>query len=116
MRRTYLPMLKDVRKTTASLIGAAFEEVVFVPNATHAINTITGSIAWADGDVIVICQLVPSHPLSRAEIQARLNHLRRNSPNREMHMRSPFRCLHGGGQHQLSLPEISRRREDRGGA
>lgn len=57
MRRSWLPYLNKVRQQTASLIGGDQSELVIVPNATHAINTITGNIKWEEGDIVVLCSL-----------------------------------------------------------
>lgn len=37
----------------ASLVGAEHDEIVFVPNTTHGINTILRNIEWREGDVVV---------------------------------------------------------------
>ena len=60
MRRSWLPLLNDVRREVASLIGAQTNECVIVPNATHGINTIVSNIKWQAGDIIVICASVNS--------------------------------------------------------
>lgn len=44
-----------LRETVAKLIGAELDEVVFVPNATHALNTVLRNFEWREGDVIVGC-------------------------------------------------------------
>ncbi|KAK4684179.1 hercynylcysteine S-oxide lyase, partial [Tremellales sp. Uapishka_1] len=54
LRRTWLPLLRQVQSEVSELIGATPEEVVMVPNTTHGINNILTSIDWADGDVIVM--------------------------------------------------------------
>ncbi len=55
MRRSWLPLLNQVRTSLAEMIGADLGEVVLVPNATHGINTILRNIDWEDGDIIVMC-------------------------------------------------------------
>ncbi|KAL1949376.1 hypothetical protein VTO73DRAFT_8257 [Trametes versicolor] len=52
-RILYKPLLDKSRETVAKLIGAELDEVVFVPNATHALNTILRNFEWREGDVIV---------------------------------------------------------------
>ena len=37
----------------AKLIGAETDEVVLVPNATHALNVVLRNFEWREGDVIV---------------------------------------------------------------
>lgn len=50
-----------LRQTVAKLIGAELDEVVLVPNATHALNTVLRNFEWREGDVIVGCS---SHSLT----------------------------------------------------
>nr|AUN37957.1 L-cysteine desulfhydrase 1 [Ganoderma lucidum] len=40
-------------EAVAKLIGAEADEVVLVPNATHALNTVLRNFEWRDGDVLV---------------------------------------------------------------
>lgn len=48
-----LPLLTLRREQVAALVGAQHDEVVFVPNTTHGINTILRNIEWRQGDVIL---------------------------------------------------------------
>ncbi|PCH42561.1 PLP-dependent transferase [Wolfiporia cocos MD-104 SS10] len=52
-RITYMPLLREARKRVADLIGADHDEVVLVPNATHAINTVLRNFEWQEGDVLM---------------------------------------------------------------
>ncbi|EIW57456.1 PLP-dependent transferase [Trametes versicolor FP-101664 SS1] len=52
-RINYKPLLVQSRHTVAKLIGAELDEVVLVPNATHALNTVLRNFEWREGDVIV---------------------------------------------------------------
>ncbi|PCH42560.1 PLP-dependent transferase [Wolfiporia cocos MD-104 SS10] len=52
-RISYIPLLKDARKRVADVIGADHDEVVLVPNATHAINTVLRNLEWREGDVLM---------------------------------------------------------------
>ncbi|PSR75560.1 hypothetical protein PHLCEN_2v9040 [Hermanssonia centrifuga] len=52
-RVTYMPLLAEVRRQVAELIGAQNEEVVLVPNATHGLNTVLRNIEWREGDIIL---------------------------------------------------------------
>ena len=40
-------------EAVAKLIGADADEVVLVPNATHALNTVMRNFEWREGDVII---------------------------------------------------------------
>ncbi len=52
--RYILPELLDVsRAAVAPLLGVHTDEVVFVPNATTAINTVLRNLAFQQGDVIL---------------------------------------------------------------
>lgn len=44
-RFTYPPLLREARATVAPLLGAATDEVVFVPNATTGVNTVLRNLA-----------------------------------------------------------------------
>ncbi|KAI1797221.1 PLP-dependent transferase [Ganoderma leucocontextum] len=52
-RFTYIPLLAKSREALAKLIGAEADEVVLVPNATHALNTVLRNFEWRDGDVLI---------------------------------------------------------------
>ncbi|KAJ3935050.1 MAG: pyridoxal phosphate-dependent transferase [Lentinula lateritia] len=55
-RFTSIDLIRDVRKRMAKFVGAAHtEEVVFVPNASHGLNTILRSFIWEEGDIISSC-------------------------------------------------------------
>lgn len=41
------------RKLVADFIGVQDDEVVFVPNTTHGINTILRNFEWREGDIII---------------------------------------------------------------
>jgi len=53
MRLTYLPLLIHVRERLASFIGAAADELVLVPNASHGINTVLKNFEWQQGDILI---------------------------------------------------------------
>ncbi|KAI0026187.1 aminotransferase family protein-like protein [Xylariomycetidae sp. FL0641] len=53
VRFTYPKLLDEARAAVAPLLGAACEEVVFVPNALTGINTILRNLTYEDGDVIL---------------------------------------------------------------
>ncbi|RFU35281.1 hypothetical protein B7463_g1030, partial [Scytalidium lignicola] len=49
-----LPNLVDQsRQAIAPLLGVDVEEVVFVPNATTAVNTVLRNLKWEKGDVVI---------------------------------------------------------------
>lgn len=49
-----LPKLIDEsRHAIAPLLGAGVDEVVFVPNASTAVNTVLRNLKWSEGDVVV---------------------------------------------------------------
>ena len=41
------------RAAVAKLIGAETDEVVLVPNASHAYNVVLRNFEWREGDVII---------------------------------------------------------------
>ena len=53
IRKTVPKLLRESREAIAPLLGASPEEVVYVPNATTAINTVLRNLSLAKGDVIV---------------------------------------------------------------
>ncbi|TFK94027.1 PLP-dependent transferase [Polyporus arcularius HHB13444] len=52
-RLTYRPLLVKSREAVAKLIGANTDEVVLVPNATHALNVVLRNFEWREGDIII---------------------------------------------------------------
>ncbi|KAK7691099.1 hypothetical protein QCA50_006202 [Cerrena zonata] len=52
-RVTFLPLLAESRKLIADLIGAQDDEIVFVPNTTHGVNTVLRNFEWREGDIII---------------------------------------------------------------
>lgn len=52
----YLPLLVDVRRKLAQMIGANVDECVLVANASMGINTILRNFDWEEGDTIVACK------------------------------------------------------------
>ncbi|GHJ85264.1 hypothetical protein NliqN6_1666 [Naganishia liquefaciens] len=53
MRKTYLPLMNDVRAQLARLVNAEVDDCVMVANASVAANTVMWNIDWQEGDVIV---------------------------------------------------------------
>ncbi|OTB14467.1 hypothetical protein K445DRAFT_318866 [Daldinia sp. EC12] len=53
IRFVYPGLLREAREAVAPLLGADADEVVFVPNALTAINTVLRNLTYRDGDVIV---------------------------------------------------------------
>lgn len=53
IRFTYPRLLREAREAVAPLLGAQTDEVVFVPNALTAINTVLRNLTYRDGDVIL---------------------------------------------------------------
>lgn len=58
VRRLYRDRLATVRERLAHLVGAATDEIVMVPNATHGINTVLRSLVWDSEDFIVGSEFV----------------------------------------------------------
>ena len=58
IRYIYPAKLDESRKAVASLVHALAEEIVFLPNATTAINTVLRGIKWNEGDVIIYFPIV----------------------------------------------------------
>src|SRR3989454_10744234 len=48
------PLLDDARRVLAAFLGAEPEGLVFVPNATTAVNAVLRSLALAPGDQLVV--------------------------------------------------------------
>ncbi|KAI1078047.1 PLP-dependent transferase [Whalleya microplaca] len=53
IRFSYPRLLREARDSVAPLLGAETDEVVFVPNALTAFNTILRNLSYKDGDVIL---------------------------------------------------------------
>ena len=53
LRYTYPELLKESRAVIAPLLGAAVDEVVFVPNATTGVNTVLRNLTYSAKDVIL---------------------------------------------------------------
>jgi hercynylcysteine S-oxide lyase len=45
------------RRQVAELVGAEHDEIVFVPNTTHGLNTFVRNIEWREGDIILASKL-----------------------------------------------------------
>ncbi|KAH9846762.1 PLP-dependent transferase [Lenzites betulinus] len=52
-RQVFYPLIVKARESIAKIIGADTDEVVFAPNATHAINTVLRNFEWREGDLLV---------------------------------------------------------------
>ncbi|RPD59986.1 PLP-dependent transferase [Lentinus tigrinus ALCF2SS1-7] len=52
-RLTYQSLLDKSRAAVAKLIGAETDEVVLVPNATHALNIVLRNFEWREGDLLI---------------------------------------------------------------
>ena len=53
IRFTIPDLLNDSRAAAASLLGAPMDDVVFVPNATTAVNTVLRNLKFVEGDTII---------------------------------------------------------------
>ncbi|XXG95914.1 hypothetical protein Hte_002190 [Hypoxylon texense] len=53
IRFSYPRLLREAREAVAPLLGAETDEVVFVPNALTAINTVLRNLTYRDDDVIL---------------------------------------------------------------
>lgn len=53
--------LTPARHRMAKFVGAGPDEIVFVPNTSHGLNTILRNLVWNKGDVIVTGMRKPSH-------------------------------------------------------
>lgn len=53
IRYTIPEILVEARVAAASLLGAPTDSVVFVPNATTAVNTVLRNLKYVEGDTIV---------------------------------------------------------------
>ncbi|KAI9512021.1 PLP-dependent transferase [Russula earlei] len=45
--------LTPARHRMARFVGAGPDEIVFVPNASHGLNTVLWNLAWNEGDIII---------------------------------------------------------------
>ena len=52
-RQQLLNTLRHCREAIAKLVGAEADELVLVPNATHALNVVLRNFEWRDGDVLI---------------------------------------------------------------
>lgn len=57
-RIEYLPLLIDVRRRLAQMIGANIDECVLVQNTSTGLNIILRNFEWKAGDVIIPCKLL----------------------------------------------------------
>jgi selenocysteine lyase/cysteine desulfurase len=55
-RIEYQPLLIDVRRKLAQLIGAEIDECVLVQNASMGVNIVLRNFDWESGDIIVPCE------------------------------------------------------------
>ena len=53
IRFTIPEVLNDSRAVAASFLGAPMDDVVFVPNATTAVNTVLRNLRFVEGDTII---------------------------------------------------------------
>ena len=53
IRFTIPALLVESRSAAAELLGAPVDDVVFVPNATTAVNTVLRNLIYREGDVII---------------------------------------------------------------
>ena len=53
LRYKLYPLLDESRRAIAKLVNAEPSSVVFVPNATTAVNVVLRSLKWEEGDVIL---------------------------------------------------------------
>ena len=52
--RLHIPeYLNPARHRMAALVGAGPEEIVFVPNTSHGINTVLRNLLWNKDDIII---------------------------------------------------------------
>ncbi|KAL1940493.1 hypothetical protein VTO73DRAFT_9065 [Trametes versicolor] len=52
-RQVFHPLIVQARTSIAKLVGADRDEIVFAPNATHALNTVLRNFEWREGDLLV---------------------------------------------------------------
>ena len=60
IRYEYLPKLEDSRTAIAKLVNVPRDELVFLSNATTAVNTVLRGLKWNEGDVIVYFPIIYS--------------------------------------------------------
>jgi selenocysteine lyase/cysteine desulfurase len=104
LRYTYPDLLEKSRSAIAPLLGVPTNEVVFVPNATTAVNTVLRNLLYQKGDVILhfstvygacektidcLCEtaqvkrvcIAISYPAEDEDIVAKFNSVARNLQN-----------------------------------
>ena len=57
IRYEFPVLLEESRSAVAELLHAEPSTLVFVPNASTALNTVLRSLAWEGGDVILTCDI-----------------------------------------------------------
>lgn len=117
-RFTSIDLIRDVRKRMAKFVGAAHtEEVVFVPNASHGLNTILRSFIWEEGDIISSCEAIFLFPFriqhSYSEFEFGPQATRPINPSRERQNISPIflhipRPFSSPSFSQLHIPKSSK--------
>jgi selenocysteine lyase/cysteine desulfurase len=58
--------LNPARHRMAKFVGAGPDEIVFVPNTSHGLNTVLRNLVWNEGDLIVTGKRWPSRLRVRA--------------------------------------------------
>ncbi|KAI0169036.1 aminotransferase family protein-like protein [Hypoxylon sp. FL1284] len=53
VRFTYPTLLRETRQAVAPLLGAEADEVVFLPNALTAVNTVLRNLTYENGDIVL---------------------------------------------------------------
>ncbi|KAL0581648.1 hypothetical protein V5O48_000349 [Marasmius crinis-equi] len=84
-RLSYIPLLVKSRERVAKLVGVRdVDELVFVTNASHGINTVLWNFQWEKGDVLIPCNT------TYGSISRTVHYLHDVSPNPEV---APFTIL-----------------------
>jgi cysteine desulfurase / selenocysteine lyase len=60
-KHAYFEMVEKARRSFATLIGAADNEVAITKNVSEGLNIVAASLAWRSGDEVFVCSAV-EHP------------------------------------------------------
>ncbi len=58
IRLEYQAYLVESRERLAKLVNAQRDEIVLVPNASVAINTVLRNLEWEKEDIIIRCECI----------------------------------------------------------
>ena len=66
-------LLDEARAAVGAFVDAPADDLVFVPNATHAVNAVLRSLTLSPGDELVVTDTIPLTPEAQALPRVRCN-------------------------------------------